>query len=79
MGQSNHQVSNDPLDRLVARASNQLEKLGYSRRSLRRYRTIWRRLVAFDRQMDLGGEYSEAFGALPLATRASRRPIRKSC
>ena len=63
MDQSNHEVSNDPLDRLVARASNQLKKLGYSRRSLRRYRTIWRQLAAFARQMDLGSGYSENLAA----------------
>ena len=60
MDEAKHQVSNDlPLDRLVARASSQLEKLRYSRRSQRRYRTIWRHLVAFSRHMNLGGEYSE--------------------
>jgi site-specific recombinase XerD len=60
MDQSNREVANDPLlDRLVARASNQLEKLRYSRRSLRRYCTIWRHLTAFSRQMNLGGRYSE--------------------
>jgi hypothetical protein len=64
MDQSNHEVANDLLlDRLVARASSQLEKLRYSRRSLRRYRTIWRHLVAFARDMNLGGEYSEDLAA----------------
>jgi hypothetical protein len=64
MEQSNHEVSNDLLlDRLVARASKQLEKLRYSRRSLRRYRTIWRHLLAFSRHMNLGGEYSEDLAA----------------
>jgi hypothetical protein len=64
MDQSKHEVSNDPLlDRLVARASNQLEKLRYSRRSLRRYRTIWRHLAAFSRQTNPGGEYSEDLAA----------------
>ena len=64
MDQSKPEVSNDPLlDRLVARASNQLEKLGYSRRSLRRYRTIWRHLTTFARQTDLGGKYSEDLAA----------------
>ena len=64
MDQSKHPVSNDlPLDRLVARASGQLEKLRYSRRSQRRYRTIWRHLVAFSRHMNLGGEYSEDLAA----------------
>lgn len=64
MDQSNHPVSNNlPLDRLVARASSELEKLRYSRRSLRRYRTIWRHLVAFSRQMKLRREYSEDLAA----------------
>ena len=53
MDQSNHEVAIDLLlDRLVARALSELEKLRYSRRSLRRYRTIWRHLVAFSRQMN---------------------------
>jgi site-specific recombinase XerD len=48
-----------PLDRLVADALGQLEKLGFSRRSLRRYRTIWQRLIAFADQGDLGDKFSE--------------------
>lgn len=63
MDQSNHQVANIPLDRLVAGALSQLEKLRYSRRSLRRYRTIWRHLVAFSRQMKLEDKYSEDLAA----------------
>ena len=63
MDQSNHQVASIPLDRLVACALSQLEKLRYSRRSLRRYRTIWQHLVAFSREMNLGGEYSEDLAA----------------
>jgi site-specific recombinase XerD len=63
MDQSHHQVANIPLDRLVAGALSQLEKLRYSRRSLRRYRTIWRHLVAFSRQMKLEDEYSEDLAA----------------
>jgi site-specific recombinase XerD len=64
MDQSKHEVSNDPLlDRLVERASNQLEKLSYSRRSLRRYGTIWRHLAAFARQTGHGGKYSEDLAA----------------
>jgi hypothetical protein len=50
MDHPNHQVTyNRPLKRLVANAQKQLEKLGYSRRSLRRYRTIWRHPIAFSR------------------------------
>lgn len=64
MDQSNHPVSNNlPLDRLVARASSELEKLRYSRRSLRRYRTIWRQLMAFSHDMNRGDEYSEDLAA----------------
>jgi site-specific recombinase XerD len=48
-----------PLDGLVAKALGELEKLRYSRRSLRRYRTVWEHLVTFAREMNLGDEYSE--------------------
>jgi len=48
-----------PLDQLVADALGQLEELGYSRRSLRRYRTIWRHLIAFAHQEALGDMFSE--------------------
>lgn len=60
MDQLNHHVANDlPLDRLVARALSELEQLGYSRRSLRRYRTIWQHLMAYSRQLKREGAYSE--------------------
>ena len=64
MEQSHQQIANDlPLDRLVARALTELRKLRYSRRSLRRYRTVWLSLAAFSRQTNLGGEYSEDLAA----------------
>ena len=64
MDQSKHQMANNlPLDRLVACALSELEKLRYSRRSLRRYRTIWQHLMAFSRQVNLGGEFSEELAA----------------
>jgi len=64
MDQSNHQVSRIlPLPQLVERAEIELEKLCYSRRSLRRYRTIWCHLVSFSRQMNLGDEYSDDLAA----------------
>ena len=56
-------ASNLPLDRLVAHALGELEKLRYSRRSLRRYRTVWGHLVTFSREMNLGDEYSEHLAA----------------
>lgn len=64
MEQSNNQIKNNlPLNRLVVRTLKQLEKLGYSRRSLRRYRTIWRHFIAFSRQSHLRGEYSQELAA----------------
>jgi site-specific recombinase XerD len=48
-----------PLDRLVAHALSELEKLRYSRRSVRRYRVVWECLVRFAHEMNLGEEYSE--------------------
>jgi hypothetical protein len=60
MDESRPFVASDPsLDRLVADALDQLQKLGYSRRSLRRYRTIWQRLIAFTHQKALGSAFSE--------------------
>jgi len=60
MAQSNHQVAkNVPLDQLVAHALGELEKLHYSRRTVRRYRMIWQHFVRFSRQMSMGDSYSE--------------------
>jgi site-specific recombinase XerD len=56
-------VPNLPLDRLVAHAIGELKKLRYSRRSLTRYRAVWRHLVTFSREMNLGTEYSETLAA----------------
>ena len=59
MDQPNQQLpSAPPLKRLVANALRDLEKLGYSRRSLRRYRTTWGYLLAFSREQNLGDAYS---------------------
>ncbi len=50
---------NLPLERLVARALSELEKRRYSRRSLRRYRKVWRQLVAFSHDIKPEDKYSE--------------------
>lgn len=64
MDQSHHQIPHNlPLDRLVANALSQLKRLSYSRRSQRRYRTIWQQLIAFSVQENLGNEYTEDLGA----------------
>ena len=49
---------NLPLKQLIADALGEIERLGYSRRSLRRYRTTWENLIAFADQKQLGDEFS---------------------
>ena len=62
MDQTNHQFACDlSLDALVANALTELERLGYSRRSLRRYRCIWQRLISSQSATDV--QYSEDLGA----------------
>ena len=59
MDQCNRPISeNLPLGRLVADALNELERLGYSRRSRDRYRAIWEYFIEFSRQRKLGDEFS---------------------
>ncbi len=63
MNQSHHQLIHHlPLNQLVTKALVELEKLGYSRRSLRRYRIIWQHLIDFSVQENLGDEYTENLG-----------------
>ena len=52
-----------PLGRLIARALRHLERIGYSRRSLRRYDTIWSQLVDFADEREFGDEFSEDLAA----------------
>jgi site-specific recombinase XerC len=60
MNASNHPAASDlPIEQLVAHALGELKKLDYSRRTLRRYRTVWQHLAAFTRQVDLGDKYSK--------------------
>ena len=60
MEHSTHQVSSRlPLEQLIAGAVSELERLGYSRRSLNRYWTVWRRLAAFCPDMNVIDEYCE--------------------
>ena len=46
------------LERLVADALSEIERLGYSRRSRNRYRAVWEHLVEFSGRKELGGEFS---------------------
>ena len=48
-----------PLERLVERALRHLEDIGYSKRSLSRYKAIWGHLVSFAEECGFGDEYSE--------------------
>ncbi|MDT7814958.1 MAG: hypothetical protein QOJ42_4874 [Acidobacteriaceae bacterium] len=60
MEHSTHQVSSRlPLEQVIAGAVSELERLGYSRRSLGRYRTVWRHFVAFCLDMNVRDEYCE--------------------
>ena len=52
-----------PLERLVDRALRHLERIGYSRRSLRRYEHIWGLLVSFAEERGFGDEFSEDLAA----------------
>ena len=60
MDSTNNAYSNcTPLKRVVRRALRELERLGYSRRSLRRYRTIWKHLLAFAKDNGFEDRYSQ--------------------
>lgn len=60
MDQSNDPVASDmPLEQLVACALDELGTLFYSRRTLRRYRTIWRHLISCCREWSLEEHVSE--------------------
>ncbi len=51
------------LGRLVADALVEIKRLGYSRRSRNRYRAIWKHLIEFSRQKELGNEFSADLAA----------------
>ena len=50
--------SGSPLERLVAGANGEIERLGYSRRSRDRYRTVWDHLIEFSNQEESGDQFS---------------------
>lgn len=59
MEKSSYQYPNNlPLSQLISDALQQLVKLDYSRRSIRRYRVIWQHLSDFARQNSLGDKLS---------------------
>lgn len=59
MDQTKYQVTGSrPLDRLVNKALKELIRLGYSRRSQRRYQAIWRQFIEFARHSDQENGFS---------------------
>lgn len=51
------------LGRLVANALGEVKRLGYSKRSRRRYRAIWQQLIEFSRRKELGDYFSADLAA----------------
>jgi hypothetical protein len=61
MEKSTQQVASHlPLQQFVAGAVGELEGLHYSRRTLDRYRAVWRHFVEFCHDMSQVDQYSEA-------------------
>jgi len=56
-------AENPQLERLVANALGEVERLGYSRRSRNRYRAIWEHFIEFSRQKELGDKFSADLAA----------------
>lgn len=52
-----------PLEQIIAGAVGELERLHYSRRSLGRYRAVWRHLTVFCHEMSLAAQYSQELAA----------------
>lgn len=65
-----------PLEQLVAHALSELDKINYSRRSVRRYRTVWRQLVTFASKMNLGDKFSEPL-AIAFLTAYRQQPAER--
>jgi hypothetical protein len=64
MDQSNRAgPSNVPLDRVVAAALKEIERLGYSRRSRNRYGAIWTHFIDFSRQNGAISSFSSDLAA----------------
>ena len=72
MATSNTTTGSVPLERLAAQALRHLERIGYSRRSLRRYRTIWNHLATFAQENDLGDQHSDELVARFVEARLPR-------
>ncbi len=64
--------SNPPLSELISDALQQLVKLDFSRRSIRRYQAIWKHLSDFARQNDLDDKLSTELADRCIATYQSQ-------
>ena len=59
MTQSGQQLFHDiPLGQLVSKAISELRQLGYCKRSINRYRFVWKQLVTFSHSNGLGDTFS---------------------
>ena len=58
-----HCPSRRSLDRVVADALEEIERLGYSRRSRNRYRVIWEHLIEFSDRSEPGDEFAPDLAA----------------
>lgn len=63
MDTTNTTTDSLPLERLVALAVSDVERLGYSRRTRDRFRATWRRLIAFAQDNGLGDRHSAELAA----------------
>ena len=59
MTQPDQQVfHNTPLEQLVSKTISELRQLGYCRRTINRYRFVWKQLITFSHSNDLGDTFS---------------------
>ena len=58
--EQNHSSTSEhlELERLVAEALGEIDRLGYSKTARNRYRTTWKHLIEFSRRKELGDEFS---------------------
>ena len=57
-----------PLEQVIALAMGELRRLRYSRRTLRRYRIVWRHLLEFSKRTSSDARYSDEIAARFLET-----------
>ncbi len=61
MNSRNRKPKKCSLDELTFNALSQMQVLNYHPRSIRRYQTVWRKLVSFTQQSGYKGKLREQF------------------